>query len=99
MCPNHVPLPRWQQAVEDGHKFLSEWGRQAESLGWSGRDLFEFHNAPTFPHPAYNRMSRYDRLGLIWLLCGDPVVALTDSSASIKHKSGSITTFRRGLKR
>jgi hypothetical protein len=95
MCPDRVALPRWQQAVEDGHKFLSEWGRRAESLGWTGKDLFELHTPPAYPHPSYNRMSRYDRLGLIWLLDGNSVIALTETSATIKHKSGSITTFRR----
>jgi hypothetical protein len=98
MCPDYVTLPRWKQAVGDGHKFLSEWSRQAESLGWTGRDLFELHTPPAYPHPSYNRMSRYDRLGLIWLLDGNSVIALTETSATIKHKSGSITTFRRAGK-
>src|SRR5262249_44314517 len=27
--PEHVPADRWQQAVEDGHRFLAQWGTQA----------------------------------------------------------------------
>jgi len=32
---------------------------------------------------------------LIWLLHGDPVVALTATTAAIRHRSGNITTYRR----
>src|SRR5262245_66182098 len=31
-CPDHVPAMRWTQAVEDGRRFLSTWGSQAEAL-------------------------------------------------------------------
>src|SRR5215472_3696326 len=33
--------------------------------------------------------------GLIWLLQGDPVVALTETTAAIRHATGNITTYRR----
>jgi hypothetical protein len=33
-CPDHVPIGRWQQAVEDGRQFVMTWGPQAEALGW-----------------------------------------------------------------
>ena len=35
------------------------------------------------------------RTGLIWLLRGRPVVALTATEAAIKHQSGNITTYRK----
>jgi len=36
---------------------------------------------------------------LIWLLAGNPVVALTKDTAAIQHKStGSITIYRKELK-
>jgi hypothetical protein len=31
--PEHVLADRWQQAVEDGRRFLAKWGAQAEALG------------------------------------------------------------------
>src|SRR5262249_29123795 len=93
--PALVEPARWQQAIEDGRRFLSQWGKQAERLGWTSRDLFGLHAVPANPHASYNRLSRYDCVGLVWLLEGKPVVALTETTASIRHPSGSVTTYRR----
>jgi hypothetical protein len=98
VCPNLVQVDRWQQAVEDGRAFLETWGKQAESLGWSSRDLFDLHMAPPRPHPSYRRLSRYDETGLIWLLQGRLVVALTDSTAAIENPTGAITVYRKNNK-
>jgi hypothetical protein len=94
-CPAHIELVRWRQVMEDGERFLAEWGDQAEALGWSSRDLFGLHEVPANPHPTYQRLSRYDCTGLIWLLQGCPVVAVTEATAAIKMPTGNITTYRR----
>jgi hypothetical protein len=94
-CPDLVPVARWQLAVEDGRGFLARWGEQAEALGWTGRDLFGLPAPPAKPHPSYSRLSRYDEIGLIWLLCGRKVVALTDATAAIENPTAAITVFRR----
>jgi hypothetical protein len=95
-CPDHVPVARWRATVEDGRAFLSRWGEQAEALGWTSRDLFGLHTVPDNPHPSYRRLSRYDATGLIWLLQGRPVVALTEATAAIENpKTGNVTTYRR----
>jgi hypothetical protein len=94
-CPDHVEPARWQQALQDGRRFLAEWGEQAEALGWTARDLFGLHEVPANPHLTYQRLSRYDCTGLIWLLRGCPVVALTEETAAIKMRTGSITSYRR----
>jgi hypothetical protein len=94
-CPAHIEPVRWRYVMEDGERFLDEWGDQAEALGWSARDLFGLHEVPTNPHPTYQRLSRYDCTGLIWLLQGCPVVALTEATAAIRMPTGSITTYRR----
>jgi len=93
--PALVDVARWRQCVEDGSKFLAVWGEQAEALGWSSADLFGLHTPPEQPHPSYSRLSRYDATGLIWLLQGRPVVALTEATASIRNPTGSITVFRK----
>jgi hypothetical protein len=54
-----------------------------------------FERRPAHPHASYNRMSRYDCMGLVWLLNGNPVVALTEITAAIQHKSGSVTIYRK----
>src|SRR5947209_374990 len=59
-CPDHVPVDRWQAAVEDGRRFLTHWGDQAEALGWTSRDLFGLHMPPANTHASYSRLSRYD---------------------------------------
>jgi len=94
-CPELVPAERWRQAVEDGRAFLARWGDRAEALGWSPRDLFGLHKPPTNPHPSYSRLSRYDETGLIWLLHGRRVVALTATTAAIQIPSGNVTVYRK----
>jgi hypothetical protein len=93
-CPALVPADRWQAAVEDGRRFLARWGEQAEALGWTSKDLFGLHTPPASPHPSYARLSRYDEAGLIWLLCGREVIALTEVTAAIQGTSG-VTVYRR----
>jgi hypothetical protein len=93
--PDHVPAERWQHAVEDGRRFLARWGEQAEALGWTAKDLFGLQTPPEKPHPSYRRLSRYDETGLIWLLCGREVVALTEATAAIQNPTGAITIYRR----
>ena len=94
-CPDCVDRTPWHQAVDDGRRFLATWGDQAAALGWSGEELFGLHDSPTKPHPSYNRLSRYDCTGLIWLLGGNPVVAMTETTAAVQHESGSITVYRK----
>ena len=94
-CPDLVPVGRWRVAVEDGRRFLACWGEQAEALGWTARDLFGLHQPPAPPHPSYSRLSRYDETGLIWLLQGREVVALTEATAAIQKPTGAITIYRR----
>jgi hypothetical protein len=74
---------------------LVRWGDQAAALGWTAQDLFGLHTPPATPAPSYRRLSRYDQTGLIWLLRGRPVVALSTATAAIENASGSITLYRR----
>jgi hypothetical protein len=94
-CPAHVDPADWVQAIEDGRKFLAAWGQHAEAFGWTARDLFGLHTLPARPPATYRRLSRYDETGLIWLLEGRPVVALTDTEAVILGHSGAKLTYRK----
>jgi len=85
----------WQQAVEDRRHFLGRWGQQADALGWTTRDLFGLAPAPNKPAPSYRRLSRYDETGLIWLLRGRPVVALTADTAAIQSLAGIVTVYHK----
>jgi hypothetical protein len=86
--PNLVSAADWQQAVADGRQFIVQWGEQAETLGWAADDLFGLHDPPENPGPTYRRLSRYDATGLVWLLHGRPVVALTAACAVIGRVGG-----------
>ena len=44
---------------------------------------------------ATAQLSQYDLTGLIWLLRGRPVAALTEATAAIQQRTGSITVYRR----
>jgi hypothetical protein len=81
--------------VEDERRFLHQWGESAQRLGWTSADLFGLHTPPANPHPSHSRLSRYDCTGLVWLLQGRPVVALTESTAAVQNPTGNVTTYRR----
>ena len=93
-CPAYVDAADWQQAIEDGHRFVTQWGKQAEALGWTPADLFGLHIPPEKPAPNYRRLARYDQTGLIWLLRGRRVVELTKDKAVIETATG-IVSYRR----
>ena len=94
-CPAYVDAADWQQAIEDGHRFVTQWGKQAEALGWAPADLFGLHTPPEKPAPNYRRLARYDQTGLIWTLHGRPVIALTQTAATILAPSGASLMYHR----
>lgn len=86
--PDHIEAADWQQAVEDGRRFLTRWGEQAAALGWVETDVFSLPPVPKNPHPMWRRLARVDELGLVWLTHGKPVIALTSDSAAIAASGG-----------
>ena len=93
--PDYIETADWQQAIQDGRRFASQWGEQADALGWTEADLFRLHEPPEKPVPNYRRLSRLDATGLIWLLRGRPVIALTATEAVFRAPSGAILTCPR----
>jgi hypothetical protein len=89
-----VETDRWQQAVGDAETFLTVWGAQAHALGWTARELFGLHPIPERPSPTFQRLARYDSTGLIWLLQGRAVIALTETEAAIQS-SGAVVMYRK----
>jgi hypothetical protein len=93
-CPDHIEYDRWQQAIRDAATFLGTWGVQAHALGWTRADLFGLHPAPARLAAKFSRLSRRDALGLIWLLDGRPVIALTHQQAEIQG-AGGVLVYRK----
>ena len=94
-CPDRVEPARWQQCIADASRFVSSWGDKAAALGWTAHELFGLHPVPAQPAPSYCRLARYDRTGLLWLLQGRPVIALTDNAGTIRTPSGGTVTYRK----
>ncbi len=78
---------RWSAMVLDAENFLTRWGNVAEHLGWTALDLFGVH--PFAPG------ARIGCWGLLLLIQGGEVVALTADTAMIRRQSGAALTYRR----
>jgi hypothetical protein len=96
--PEYIEPERWQQCLIDAQRFLAGWGDKALALGWTADELFGLHEPPARPHPSYSRLSRYDATGLLWLLQGRRVVALSADTAAIEYGNGNIVTYRKHRK-
>lgn len=86
-CQNVALNHKYVMALADATIFLRDWGAQARALGWSAEDLFGIH--PVAP------LGRFDVMGLVWMLEGQRVVALTAEAATIKASIGSLLKFYR----
>ena len=77
----------WRVLQDDAYSFLRTWGAQAHLLGWTAPNLFAAHRT----HP----WARVDSMGLVPLLGGRSIAAMTESEAAIKTASGGTLTFYR----
>jgi hypothetical protein len=85
--PRSYPAHAWQQLITDAERFLGDWAQQAAALGWPGWELFGCHRRAPW--------GRIQGMGLVLLLHGDPLAALTASEAVIRRGSGAHQTRRR----
>jgi hypothetical protein len=85
--PGDVPQKRWQQFVDDVGHFLDHWADYAAALGWGPHELFGCDREKPF--------ARVDEAGLLWLLAGDRLIALSENTATIEKRTGARQTWRR----
>jgi hypothetical protein len=85
--PGDVPPRRWLRFVDDVGLFLARWAAHAAALGWGPYDLFGCDGTRPF--------ARIDQAGLLWLLNGDRLFALTENTATIETRTGARQTYRR----
>jgi hypothetical protein len=78
---------QWRGLLSDAETFLTRWGSAAHLLGWTSLDLFGVH--PIAP------AARFDVMGLIPILNGAEVLALTRQTATMRRASGAVQTYRR----
>jgi hypothetical protein len=89
--PSDISPIRWLRFIDDCGPFLDEgWALRAIALGWGPLELF-----------GCNRDKPFDRIsqaGLLWLLEGQKLVALTADTAAISaSRGGKLTFYRRQL--
>jgi TubC N-terminal docking domain len=85
--PRTYPAKAWQQLIVDAERFLDAWAPQAAAFGWAAWELFGCHRRAPW--------GRIDGMGLVLLLHGDPLAALTETEAVIRRASGAHQTWRR----
>jgi hypothetical protein len=86
--PGDVPPRRWLQFVDDLGLFLDgPFAAVAVALGWGPHDLFGCDRDRPF--------ARIDQAGLLWLLDGGRLIALSENTATIEIKTGARQTYRR----
>jgi hypothetical protein len=83
-----VPLNRWKTLSEDVRRFLDgPFLKVAVKLGWGAYDLFGCDRDRPY--------ARIDHMGLLWLLNGRKLVALTETTATIETPTGATQRFWR----
>jgi hypothetical protein len=81
-------MPRWRTFIDDAGKFLdSGWASRCVALGWGPLELFGADRDKPF--------ARVDRLGLVWLLNGRRLLAISDDTAAVENRNAPPHTYRR----
>jgi len=86
-CPARFPATKWPQVMMDAAPFLERWAAQAAALGWPAWELFGCHRRAPW--------GRIQGMGLVLLLQGDEIAALTATEAVIRTPTGAHQTYRR----
>ncbi len=85
--PASCPPERWKALREDSYAFLRDHAARAHDLRWTALDLFGVH--PVKP------WERLDVMGLVPLLQGRRITALSESRAEFRDHGGGELTYRR----
>jgi hypothetical protein len=86
--PGAVPRKQWLQYIDDCGRFLDDgWAGKAAAFGWGPLDLFGCDREHPFP--------RIGRAGLLWLLNGNKLLALSEITATIETPVGVRWMVRR----
>jgi hypothetical protein len=85
--PKSYLLADWHRHLADAETFLPQWGAVAADLGWTTLDLFGVHATAPFVN--------YSAAGLVPMLRGSLVIAMTEASATMQKPAGNRLTFYR----
>jgi hypothetical protein len=87
--PRTYPAQAWEQLIIDAKGFLDGWAAQAHRLGWPDWELFGCHSRAPW--------GRIQGMGLVLLLRGDEIAALTATEAAIRTRTSTRQTYQRKL--
>ncbi len=85
--PADVPPQRWLLFIGDCGRFAHEWASRASQLGWTSVAVFGCDPIRPF--------ARLDRAGLLWVVEGRRIIALTTETAAIEISGGKRLSYRR----
>jgi hypothetical protein len=85
--PLDWPPRRWPVLIEDAESFLERWATQAHRLGWQTWELWGRHQRKPW--------GSIQGMGLVLLLQGDEIAALTATEAVIRTPTGAHQTYGR----
>ena len=86
-APRGYPQRTWQRLILDAERFLERWAAHAAALGCPAWELFGCHRRAPW--------GRIQGMGLVLLLQGDEIAALTATEAVIRTTTGARQTYRR----
>lgn len=86
-CPAAMRPDRWRQVIDDAGRFLDRWAAKAAALGWDTASVFGVH--------ADRPIERVGCAGLVWLLRGNEIEAISSSVARIRTRSGAVQIYDR----
>jgi hypothetical protein len=85
--PHRWPAATWPQFIADARAFCKDWAERAFLTGWAAWELFGCHRRAPW--------GRIQGMGLVLLLRGREIDALTVTEAVIRTSTGAHQTFRR----
>jgi hypothetical protein len=85
--PCDIPPDRWVRFIDDCGRFLDAWAHYTLALGWTPLDLFGCDRERPW--------ERIDQQGLLWLINGNSLVALSAESAIVEILPDRRETYRR----
>ena len=86
-APKGITSIRWQRFIQDAATFMEDWAEKAHAHGWTAVDVFGLHPLA----PAH----RPDAAGLVWLLSGHQIAAMSESGAIIRISDNRTQTFHK----
>lgn len=92
-----MPKPRrladqvWRQLLDNTIIFIDRWARAAHGLGWDAIDIWGCHR--------HRPIERVDGAGVLWLLRGNAIVAMSETAASIRTQTGVVQNYYRKRRR